>query len=259
MQIPGTDMSVEGLLHLSMNIGERMLCCGAEINRVEDSLRRIAFAYGMKRVNVFCLANFLAETVRTDTEDSFTETRRVVTYQTNLNRLARLNQLCREICAELPNEDVIRAKLSEIDQSPVRSLRTRCLFSAVMAAAFTAFFGGGADDCLISAGIGVLIRLLMNLMWMLQANSVFSNMCTSAIAGGVAALLFQFGLGSDLDAIIIGNVMLLIPGLVLMNAIRDAFNGDILTGIFRLAESITLAVSIAAGFVLAVNLVTALF
>ena len=35
------------LLYLALQIGERMLLCGAEVNRVEDSIGRICLAYGV--------------------------------------------------------------------------------------------------------------------------------------------------------------------------------------------------------------------
>ena len=40
-------------LYLALNIGEQMLISGAEVGRVEDSIRRICMAYGAVRVDVF--------------------------------------------------------------------------------------------------------------------------------------------------------------------------------------------------------------
>ena len=46
--------------------------------------------------------------------------------------------------------------------------------------------------------------------------------------------------------------MLLIPGLLITSAARSIFLGDSISGIEKLMESLLLAASIAAGFVLAV-------
>ena len=43
-------------LFIALSIGEEMLISGAEVSRVEDSVRRICTAYGGERVDVFAVA-----------------------------------------------------------------------------------------------------------------------------------------------------------------------------------------------------------
>lgn len=60
-------------------------------------------------------------------------------------------------------------------------------------------------------------------------------------------LLIKINLGENLDKIIIGSIMLLVPGLTITNAIRDTIAGDFLSGITKGAEAFLIAVSIAVG------------
>ena len=53
-----------------------------------------------------------------------------------------------------------------------------------------------------------------------------------------------------MDMVIIGNIMVLIPGIGLTNAIRDLFVGDSIAGLLRTVEAILLALAIAAGYFL---------
>ena len=46
---------------------------------------------------------------------------------------------------------------------------------------------------------------------------------------------------------IFGNIMLLVPGVAFVNALRDMIGGDMMSGILRVCESILLAVFLAAG------------
>ncbi|MCD8018053.1 MAG: threonine/serine exporter family protein, partial [Clostridiales bacterium] len=46
-----------------------------------------------------------------------------------------------------------------------------------------------------------------------------------------------------------GNAMLLIPGIAFTNGIRDMFNGDLISGLFRFLEALLLGITIAVGFV----------
>ena len=54
-----------------------------------------------------------------------------------------------------------------------------------------------------------------------------------------------------MDKIIIGDIMLLIPGLAMTNAIRNILSGNTISGFIRLAESLIWTGSIAGGFMLA--------
>ena len=48
----------------------------------------------------------------------------------------------------------------------------------------------------------------------------------------------------------IGNIMLVIPGLQLTTSLRDMLNGDIITGGLNLVEAVLKAMAVAAGFAL---------
>ena len=60
-------------------------------------------------------------------------------------------------------------------------------------------------------------------------------------------LLCAVGLGQHHDKIIIGNIMLLIPGMALTTSLRDVINGDTLSGMMGFIESIVKAMAVAIG------------
>ena len=57
-----------------------------------------------------------------------------------------------------------------------------------------------------------------------------------------------FGLGQNPDKIIIGNIMLLIPGIALTTSLRDMINGETISGLLGLSEAVLKALAIAIGF-----------
>ena len=57
------------------------------------------------------------------------------------------------------------------------------------------------------------------------------------------------------DKIMIGDIMLLIPGIAMTNSIRDILVGDTISGLMRLIESILWAGSLACGFMGAILLI----
>ena len=54
-----------------------------------------------------------------------------------------------------------------------------------------------------------------------------------------------------MDNIVIGNIMLMIPGVAITNSLRDMISGDTMSGLLRFAESIIKATAVTLGFVIA--------
>ena len=66
----------------------------------------------------------------------------------------------------------------------------------------------------------------------------------------MAFLSVKIGWIADVDKVIIGNIMSLIPGIGLTNALRDLFTGDSIAGLLRSIEAVLTALAIAAGYFL---------
>ena len=63
--------------------------------------------------------------------------------------------------------------------------------------------------------------------------------------------------GLNIDKIIIGDIMLLIPGIAITNAMRDMLAGDTVAGALRLIESLLWAGALALGYMVAIMAVGA--
>ena len=79
-------------------------------------------------------------------------------------------------------------------------------------------------------------------------NPVLARALYAFAGGAVAVLALSLGLGDSFDKIAIGDIMLLIPGAALTNAVRDMLVGHTISGLLRLAESLLLALMLAIGF-----------
>ena len=82
----------------------------------------------------------------------------------------------------------------------------------------------------------------------------------SSFVGAVVSLtLVYFGVGQNTDMILIGVIMLLIPGLAFGNAVRDLLFGDTVSGIIQLVQAILTAVMVAFGFTVAMMIFGGVF
>ena len=68
-----------------MDIGEQMLICGAEVYRVEDSVKRMCTALGAKRVDVFFITTNMTVTIYDEEDTPYTQTRRVSALGTDIH------------------------------------------------------------------------------------------------------------------------------------------------------------------------------
>ena len=85
-------------------------------------------------------------------------------------------------------------------------------------------------------------------------NEVTFQFAASFLTGCVICGLVLLCPFLHMDKIMIGDIMLLIPGLMSTNAIRDVLIGDTLSGIIRLIAALLLAAALALGFMGAILL-----
>lgn len=96
-------MNFDQLLNVSMRLGTMLLENGAEIYRVEESIRRMVLAYGAREVDVYAIPNTIIVTLMTTQHINLTKTKRIHDRTTNLDKVERLNHLCRQICQNTPD------------------------------------------------------------------------------------------------------------------------------------------------------------
>ncbi len=238
------------LLSCALDIGEQMLISGAEIYRVEDCIKRICLSYGMKRIDVFTITSSIVATLEDNEHRNITQTRRISSYNIDLSKLDKLNRLSREMCAHKPPLEEVHQNIKEIKGEKKYPLWLECLTYGAIAGAFTVFFGGGFKDAAVSFAIGIILRLVVYLTGLTKVNQVFSSLISSFTMCFLAFVCVNHIFGESIDKIVIGNIMLLIPGVGLTNSLRDLISGDIMAGMLRLCEVILIALSIAAGYIL---------
>ena len=121
----------------------------------------------------------------------------------------------------------------------------------LIAISFYLFFGGRDPvGLLVAATIGFLVGALSGLLGYFHANKFFARFACSFFLCAAAYACYYLRLIDRVDYVIIGNIMALIPGIGLTNALRDLFTGDSISGTLRFIEAALLALSIAGGYIL---------
>ena len=261
------------VLELTSRIGEVLLKNGGEIFRVQETMQRIAKAYGVKRFHVYVLANVIFTSIEEDGTqisrqlaqeagckgpDDACQVRHVPLSSIHLGRVAAVNNLSREIVEQRCTMEQAWQKIEEIDQIPFTSQWFQVFASGVGSASFCYLLGGSVLDSLASFISGMLVWCFVLFLSARKANKIMLNILSSALVTLTGVLFFHFIFGENMDKIIIGSIIPLVPGVPLTNSIRDFLNGDYLSGTIRMIDAVLVACCIALGVGFMLSLVTML-
>ena len=236
------------LLNELLDMGELLLDSGAEISRVEDTLTRMGEAYGTQKIEVFVITSIISVTMTFPNCEALTETRRIRSGgATDFAKFEELNALSRQCCAEPLPPGQLQQQLDNIRKQR-KPFKNVLLGSVLAAGGFAVFFGGTGWDALAAAAFAVAICLLQDRLGRTQVNAVAFNLTISLLIGLGVGLLTTLIPALHMDKILIGDIMLLIPGLTMTNAIRNMLVGDTISGVVRLTESLIWAAALAGGF-----------
>lgn len=242
---------MESVLDFALDIGEEILRSGGEIRRAEDSLTRVCRAYGCERVDVFCITSVIILNVQAEGRN-WSQMRRIAGYGNNMARLEAVNDLCRRICARPEKSETVKRQLEQIRMGNLLRPWRKWVGSTVGAGGFALFFGGNLLDGAAAAIVSLLLCVMDLYVYREDMNRLVYTLICSFLSGLLALGLVKIGLGGNSGAIMIGTIMLLIPGVALTNSVRDMLGGDVIAGLLRLVESVLLAAAIAAGFAMAI-------
>lgn len=251
-------LNEERIFNLSCEIGHRLLRNGAEIYRVEESIEHILRSYGFSRVEAFAVPSCII--VSADYKEThLARSVRVRSFTENLEKLSRLNDLCRAICEELPDAEEAEERLLKIIRLPGYPGWAEYLACGAGAFFFTLFWGGGLLDAVVAFFCGLLVRLVKVFMRKVDSNVFFANLIAAMFLAAPPVLLSLLGAPVRQDMVIIGTLMLLVPGAAITNVARDALVGDFLTALSRLAEVLIITAAIAIGILMSISGIEALF
>ena len=252
-------MDYNALLDIAEEIGYQLAMGGAETFRVEESISRIMAAYGI-HAEVFAIPNCLHVSIETPDGTAITRMRRIGAHGNDLDAVEKYNNLSRRLCAEKPQLHTAAQWLADTANTrKVYRLPMHLLGNFLGACGFAIMFGGNYIDSICAGLCGIVVGLVNTFMDRLKANQFFRLIASSFLMALLAYLTGISGLANNTDAVIIGALMILVPGLLFTNAMRDIIYGDTNSGINRIVQVLLIAAAIALGTGAALNLTDTLF
>jgi len=240
-------METNRILKLSAFAGRIILENGGETYRVEETICRICSAFDIKEADSFVTPTGIMISITDDSGHTASLIKRINSRSVNLEKISKVNDLSRKIMTKTLTLDYVENELNKIDSIKHYSENIQILSAASVAGFFTLLFGGSLKDFFVALIIGACIKTLSVILNKIQINQFFINITGGALAAISALTCVSLNLAEHSDKIIIGSIMLLVPGLAITNAIRDTIEGDLVSGVSRAVEALFIAGAIAVG------------
>jgi uncharacterized membrane protein YjjP (DUF1212 family) len=246
--------SLRDVIDLSLWAGALLLQHGAESARIEETIHRLGTALGCDWMDILVSPNVIAVTTISG-EEFRTKIRRVIGLSVNLTIISAINRLSRRVQAGELDRFGVRKELERISQ--IKSHYNRWLVVVMVGlacAAFSRLFGGDAAVFAVTFVSSAVAMVIRQELARLYFNQFLVIIATAFAAGLIASSAALLNLSPQPQTALAASVLLLVPGVPLINSIEDLISGHMVTAVVRGIVGGLASLSIALGLLLAMSL-----
>lgn len=235
-------------------ISAHMVECGANLERVQLALELICRAYGFTDVSIFLLSSHISLSVKDREGNCVVRQATIPPASLHMERLKRLNRLSYNVVNTKPQPYRLEGMLSEAMDA--RDYSDKAILAAQIAAmiCLCLIFGGSAAEVASVAVITLVIHYLAGLLRRIDVNHLVTSALTMTIATLMVYVLFVMGICQKETVAIITISMLFIPGIPLVNAVRNLLCDHEMNGILQTMKVLFETAAIGTGIYFAVFL-----
>lgn len=239
-------MNTKQIMEIAALAAEILLSSGAEIYRVEDTAKIICKSYGVECECFVIPTGFTISCTGPDNE-TVTYVKRIENRTVDLHKIDSINAFSRNLQNEnMKYEDAIE-HLKNIERMPYFNQLTSCIAAGLISFSFAMLFKGTVMDSMVAFFVSMLIFKVKNTIESIGFFQFFEYFVSGMIAGGASLIAHKIYPVLNLDKMIIGAIMILVPGVTITNGIKDALYGDLISSFTRLGEALFIAVAVGVG------------
>lgn len=254
VRTPLSREELRDIIDLSLWAGQILYQHGAETARVEETVHRLGTFLGCDWMDILVSPNAIVITT-TSGEEFRTKLRRITRVGVDMTRVSAINRLSHRVIGGELDRFQVRSELNRIDRlSPHYNRWLVVLMVGLACGAFSKMFGGdwpvfGITVAASSVAMAVRQELLKR-----HFNPLVVVTITAFIAGVIASLASVFQISPQPQIALVASVLLLVPGVPLINSVEDLIGGHLITGVARGINGGLISLGIALGLLLAMSL-----
>lgn len=233
------------LLETCLMAGKIMMESGAEIYRVEDTMNRIADVATNKKGISFATPTGIFMSIEGERN---LQLETIPTRTINLEKVSLVNDLSREFSSRNITLEELHSSLAQLEKDTrFFPVWWQVIAAGLVSGALMIIFGGAWFDFISTCLIGTIGFIIYYYAAEWLKIKFLAEFLSSFVIGLLAVIAVDSHLGINLDKIIIGSVMPLVPGVPITNAVRDLLAGHLLGGMARGMEALLTAGAIGIG------------
>ncbi len=243
-------------LETVVEAGRILMESGAEIYRIKDTMTHMAAALQIERFSAYVInRGIFASGI---SREGFQESKIISTpdYSVHLGRIEAVNTLSRELDARKDSISVedLASRLQEIRNNTAAPLWKILLAYFISTSCFSFAFGNVWQDALVSALASLIMGLAAYLIEKQIRSKVLLTIIKCMVITVSANCLYLCGLGCNRGLIVLGGFIVLVPGALYTNSIREFSQNNYATGMSLFMTSAVTCFSMAVGALLGTEL-----
>jgi len=248
---PPQDATAAVVAHLGARAGRLLMMHGADTDHAQQRVTGIVHDLGHE-AHVFISAEAILLTVGSGSQFRTKVGHQMTGPGVDMTRLMYLEQLLDAVHQQPMAPDVIDARLDVIEHEPVGySVFLIMLGVAVTAGSLARLFGANwpvVGAAFIAGCCSILVRSLLALQ---RVNAIASVFVTALVSGLLGTLVLRLEPSASPVLCLTAAGMILVPGVPLINGVRELVDGHAGNGIARLAISALIVLVIGFALLLA--------
>lgn len=246
------------ILILAIYAAEIMVRNGSETYRVEDTIMRICKSEGLDFIEALVTPTGILVSIdqsHSSQHHMLTFNKRIQNRTINLEKVSEVNDFSRRFVVKEMSLEEGKQRLRDIDKKhPPYRISIQALFGGVASGFFVLLIGGNLPEFISALLSTIIMTFVLAVLIKREFSYFFAHLTGGMIAASLA--IFASNLHGDIrmNLVIIGGIMVMVPGVAITNGLRDTIAGDLMSGIIRGVEAFVIAISIAFGVGFVLNL-----
>ncbi len=242
---------LEDILIFCVNLSRQLILSGANLERVYLAINFVCRTYNLQDISIFLLSSHISISASDSNNHYASRQASIPPAGINLERLRSLNQLSYKVAEIKPSPKLLDKMLSRAMNVKEYKDYIIILGRIIAMSCLSFIFGGGFLDLVPVIFVTVIMHYLLIYLEKSGLDKILANILIMFIATSCAIFFIHLGLGKKLSVVLITVSMVVIPGIPLVNAMRNLLCGHENNGILQMLKIFIETMALAMGIYIA--------
>jgi uncharacterized membrane protein YjjP (DUF1212 family) len=241
-------VDLRAFLDLLRETCRHLIECGCSSNRVETLTTRLGESWGVE-VETLAIPTGVWISVRKGGEN-YIELTRVRRWSVDLDRLARLNEMVEHFHAHRITLAEAHERLTAVARAGMPYSRWLTLVAGSMSGPILVYnYGGSREEIALALPIGLGVTFLHKYVLTGENGRYLADFLCAVFVAVCACVAAKLVPGVDVPRLIVGGLVVLVPGLVFVNAVHEVAQKNLVSGAAKLLEALVITASLGCGVI----------